>query len=412
MVKAEKQFRLSALLAIFVLLTVLLAVINCVSLTMAAADADELTQRIAERNGVLTGTADSSSGEPSQDPFREPWRRPWQVFGPMGPTSPDLDSSLRYFTASFTPEGEPVGMVAYSISALTEEEAMTLARSLLGKTAGWKNNIYRYLVYECRGLTYVTVIDQGRELVTAYRILLISLIGEVLCLVISWFVLAAVGRRLFAPLEEADRKQKQFISAANMEFRLPITVIGAETELLEKEHGPDDRTRSIRRQLKKMDDLTGRLESLTIYEEADTAKEDVSLSAMLQTQMEIADERFVEKGLTLRSDIEPDVMIEAYPEAMKRMVNELIDNAILYSVTGASFRLRRESERIILTTENDTDLRDGEYDQVFDRFTTLENAVEGAVGLGLSTVKEIVKKHDGRATAWVKGGVFTVRITL
>ena len=49
--KAEKKFRIYAILVIFVLLTVLLAVINTVNFTMAAEDADRLTQAISERQG-------------------------------------------------------------------------------------------------------------------------------------------------------------------------------------------------------------------------------------------------------------------------------------------------------------------------------------------------------------------------
>lgn len=410
MLKAEKKFRLSAWIAIFVLLTVLLAVINSVSMTMAAADADEITQRIAERYGVLGASA---SGEPGGQPGGQPQWRPGTRFGPMGPTSPEVDYSVRYFTAAFTAEGEPAGMVAYSVSALTEAEAVSLAQGLLGRSSGWVNGTYRYLVYECRGQTYVTVIDQGREMLASYRILMISLIGEILCLVICWFVLKAAGRRWFRPLEDADRKQKQFIAAANREFRLPITIISAETELLEKEYGSDERTLSIRRQMKKMDDLTGRLESLTIFEEARPQEETISLSEVLNTQLAIAEERFREKELAVKTeDIRPDVMLKADPEAMKRMANELIDNVVRYAVSGAAFRLERENDRIILMVQNDTELRDGEYDQVFDRFTTLDNAAEDAVGLGLSAVKDIVKSYDGRASAWVKDGVFSVKITL
>ena len=62
---------------------------------------------------------------------------------------------------------------------------------------------------------------------------------------------------------------------------------------------------------------------------------------------------------------------------------------------------------------NDTNLPDGTVDQVFDRFTRLDNAkdIPGA-GLGLSHVKEIVKAHNGRASAKVEYGVFTLRISL
>ena len=62
---------------------------------------------------------------------------------------------------------------------------------------------------------------------------------------------------------------------------------------------------------------------------------------------------------------------------------------------------------------NDTDLPPKSVEQVFDRFTRLDNAegVPGA-GLGLSHVKEIVRAHNGRISAKVADGVFSVRVSL
>jgi len=67
---------------------------------------------------------------------------------------------------------------------------------------------------------------------------------------------------------------------------------------------------------------------------------------------------------------------------------------------------------VILETQNDTDLPDGSVDQVFDRFTTLANASEEDLGMGLAYVKDIVKAHKGRVTAAVANGTFTLRIAL
>ena len=414
--KAEKQFRLTALVAILVLLTVLLAVINIVSFSMTTTDADEMTQRIADQNGRIDASGSgelSPSNEPAPGAGGWNWRfGPAGVFGPMGPTSPDTEASIRYFTAKFSPEGQFMGMEAFAMSAVTEEEAQEWAATLLKKTTGWTNGSYRYRVYENGAMTFVTVIDQSRELLASYRILVISVIGEILCLIIAYFVLKYVGRRLFAPLEEADAKQKKFVAGANRELRLPLTIINADTELLEREHGPDDHTRSIHRQVRKMEELVSRIETLSIFNEPESERYEVALSDLLRASLDEAAERFQARSLTLRTDIAPNVCLKASAESMKRMVDELIDNALRYASGDVSFQLFKESERIILLTENATALPDGSYDNVFDRFTTLDNAPDDAAGLGLAAVKEIVKSHDGRASARVANGVFTVRIAL
>ncbi len=417
--KAERKFRLTAILAIFVLLTVLLAVINIVSFTMTTDDADEITQRIADQGGRLEALASEEpavSGEPAPGGWGDfrfrPGQGPFGRFGPMGPTSPDTEASIRYFTAKFSPEGQYLGMEVFAMSAVTQEEAQEWAENLIHESTGWTSGNYRYRVYEHDMLTYVTVIDQGREMLASYRILIISVIGEILCLVIAYFVLKAVGRRLFAPLAEADAKQKKFVANANRELRLPLTIINANTELIEREHGPDDRTRSIHRQVRKMDELVSRIETLSIFDVEDKQRYDVALSDLLRASLDGAADRFAERSLTLHTEITPDIHLQASAEGMKRMVDELIDNAVRYAEGDVTFRLSREAERIILRAQNGTSLPDGSYDNAFDRFTTLDNAPADAVGLGLAAVKSIVKTMDGRASAWASHGVFTVRIAL
>ena len=83
-----------------------------------------------------------------------------------------------------------------------------------------------------------------------------------------------------------------------------------------------------------------------------------------------------------------------------------------FSLTKAHFKLKNENGVILIQAQNDTYLPDGPADQAFDRFTTLQNAKEGDDGLGLSYVKQTVKAHNGRASAAVSGGIFTLRITL
>lgn len=412
---AEKKFRLTAILSIFILMTVLLSVINIVSFTMTSSDADEITQRIADRRGSLQNVSPAASAEPAASAAAaqpQPWRAPLGRFGPMGTNSPELDESVRYFTAAFTQDGESAGLVAYKISAVTEEEAVEWAKGLIRESTGWTSGTYRYRVYRTSDLIYVTVIDQGREMLSSYRILLISLIGDALCLVISFFVLRLVGKRLFEPLEEADRKQKKFIAGANREFRLPLTIIDANAELIERASGPDDRTRSIHRQVKKMEALIARLETLAIFDEPYKSRSEVALSDLLRARLDQAAERFQANGLNLNTEIAPDVTLSADPEAMKRMVDELIENAQRYALTSVTFRLGKEGDRVLLSTANDAELPDGQYDQVFDRFTTLDNASPGAAGLGLAGVRDVVKAHAGRVSAGCAGGVFTICIAL
>ncbi|MBR3423001.1 MAG: HAMP domain-containing histidine kinase [Clostridia bacterium] len=407
--KAEKKFRLYAILVIFVLLTTLLAVINGVNFTMVASDADMLTQTLADRQGSFErkekapGDMQTQPDQPREKDFR---------MGPMGPDSPEMNESLRYFTVAFSGKGEKVETVAFHISAVTEEEAGEWASGLIKQNTGWTRGTYRYRVYKDRGTVYVTVIDQGRELLPSFRILIISAIGEVLVLLIGWFVLLAIGRNIYAPLEEADRKQKIFIANANREFRIPLTVIEGNTELTERKYGPDDQTRSTHRQVAKMNELVDKLGSVGIFDEEKMSAAEISLSEVLAAALDREKADFSSRGIELTADIAPDVKVKADPEGMSKLTDELVGNALKFALTKAHFKLKNENGVILIQAQNDTDLPDGPADQAFDRFTTLQNAKEGDAGLGLSYVKQAVKAHNGRASAAVSDGIFTLCITL
>ncbi|MBR3639990.1 MAG: HAMP domain-containing histidine kinase [Clostridia bacterium] len=407
--KAEKKFRLYAILVIFVLLTTLLAVINGVNFTMVASDADMLTQTLADRQGSF----ERKDNAPEDRQFQpdQPREKDFRM-GPMGPDSPEMNESLRYFTVAFSGKGEKVETVAFHISAVTEEEAGEWASGLIKQNTGWTRGTYRYRVYKDRGTVYVTVIDQGRELLPSFRILIISAIGEVLVLLIGWFVLLAIGRNIYAPLEEADRKQKIFIANANRECRIPLTVIEGNTELTERKYGPDDQTRSTHRQVAKMNELVDKLGSVGIFDEEKMSAAEISLSEVLAAALDREKADFSSRGIELTADIAPDVKVKADPEGMSKLTDELVGNALKFALTKAHFKLKNENGVILIQAQNDTDLPDGPADQAFDRFTTLQNAKEGDAGLGLSYVKQAVKAHNGRASAAVSDGIFTLCITL
>jgi len=399
--KVEKRFRLYAILVIFILLTVLLAVINVTNFTMVAQDADRTTQMIADRAGSLEGMVPLIPGERD---FR---------MGPMGPDSPETGSSARYFTIAFSDKGKESVTVAYRISAVSEEEAHQWAAELRKQETGWTRGTYRYRVYKVGDRKFVTVVDFGAELLPSYRILVISAVGEILCLVIGWFLLLLIGKKVYAPIEEADRKQRNFIRNADREFRLPLTVISGNTELLERRYGPDDETISTRRQLARLNGLVDRLGSMGIIEDEQGSSADIPLSDLLQEAIGQKEGACSSRGLQVTTDIEPGTTLRGKPEDMRKAVDEIVLNAVEYALTKAEFILRNENGHILLETRNDTTLADGPADQVFDRFTVLENGKkEEGAGLGLAYVKDIVKAHKGRVSAMVSGGIFILRVTI
>ena len=435
MKKPETRFLWTATAAVFLSLTILMGIINMVNFTMASEDADHITEMLAHRQGSfdqgLTAPdgsmppqanesfpngQDSSAFQNQPDDALKKDDRFLNGFpgrmGPMGPDSPETGSSMRYFTVSFGQNGEDAQPVAYKISAVTEEEALIWAKSLMNESTGWTHGTYRYRIYTQNDRIYVTVIDQGREMISCYRILIISGIGIAAGTLISFLILRLVSKKLFGPLEEADRRQRQFLAQAEKEFKVPLTVISADTELIERENGPSEKTRSIHRQVKQMNALVKDLGKLSIRQDEETLSV-ISLSNLLQEEIDHKAARLSAKGITFTTSIAPDIEIKADPQVISRMLDEITDNLVKYALTTVRFSLQKEHERVQLIIENDAALKAGSCDQVFDRFTKLSNAAEEEIGLGLSYVKDAILSLGGRISAEVdENSIFRLLIAL
>ncbi len=448
--QVRKRFVLLAALSVFVLLAVLLSIINGVNFTMAAVDADEITRKLELKQGVFerpesfrNGTPESTSAAPREimdgvqpeetappdgvqpgngqgiRPGNEPGGNPARRergprVGPMGPDSPELAASTRYFTYAFDDNGESE-RVAFEMTAVSEEDAESWADSLRfrGKT-GWTRTTYRYRVYlSDDGREFVSVIDQGRELLPSLRILLISVIGGLFSVIVSYFALLSVSGRLFKPLEEADRKQEIFIADVEKDFKVPLTILDADVEIMEKENGENEQTLSMHRQIKRMASLVKDLSALALFDRNDLEPTELNLSEFARAAADGWREKYQDKGVSLESEIEDHVTIHGDGASVASLLDELLDNALKFGKSNAKISVKTRESRVEIAVSNDTDLPSRGMEEIFDRFTRLENAKnQPGAGLGLSHVREITRAHNGRVSAKTANGVFTLRVRL
>ena len=365
-------------------------------------------------NNAPDNTDNATPNNAPDDPGRNRQRhKRGPRIGPMGPDSPETTASTRYFTYAFDENGNSE-RIAFQLSAVSEEDAQSWADSLRRtQQTGWTRTTYRYRVYHSGGWDFVTVIDQGRELLPSFRILIISVIGGLLGVAVSYLFLLSVSERLFKPLEEADRKQKRFIADVEKDFKVPLTVMDADAEILEKEHGESEQTLSIHRQIRRMASLVRDLSALAIFDDEDFEAAELDLSGFARAAADTWRGKFAEKGITLATEVGDGIAVQGDGASLAALFEELLDNALKFGKSTATLSVKQDNNRVEIVLSNDTDLPPKSVEQVFDRFTRLDNAegVPGA-GLGLSHVKEIVRAHNGRIGAKVADGVFSVRVSL
>ena len=406
--KLRKKFIITALISVFALLTAILLVINFVNFSMVSDQADRILEQLATEGGAFR----EMDGQPQMG---APQDR--QDMRPMGPNSPELRNTTRYFTVDFDQEGN-VMRVDLHMNAVNEAQATEWAAKLLGKKGGWTNTYYRYKVWTNDAGTHITVIDQGRELSPSYRVLIASCIGVAVGMLITLFVLLGISKIVVSPIEQSDRRQKRFIRDAAVEIKNPIMTIDANRHLLVQREGDTEETKSIEHEVKHLTKVVQGLDSLLLLEESDMSRgfNHVDLSALVREICAAYRQNFESEGKKLTIDVEDGVTMSGDPKQLGELMNICLDNALMYSKSQATVSLKRNGERKSIVVQNDAHIaEEGPMDSVFERFyrseEVRESGIDGA-GLQLSIAKEIVSKHGGRILAEGKKGLFELKIEL
>lgn len=392
----RKKFILVSMCSMLVVLLGIVGGILAAGYRRIAERADHVLQMLAENNGEF----------PFEDMERKPPEKPVRTQKDFH-LSPELPYETRYFSVIYDEEGTVLETKTGNIAAVQEADAETYGYAVWkkGKTKGFYGN-YRYLIQKKTEPMGIFV-DCSRELDSFYVLLrasiFLSFLGSSMVLILVLFF----SKRVFRPVAESYEKQKQFITDAGHELKTPLTIIDANTEVLEMTGGENEWTASIRKQVKRLTKLTQQMVALTRMEEGNGQKEMCMLC--ISQVIEEAAEPFCQvaenEGKKLLLSIEPGIQGNANEMLLYQLVSLLLDNALKYSLPESSISLtfRKKGKRVELVVSNETDMvSKGDLDILFERFYRTDasrNSETGGSGIGLSVAKAIVQSHKGRIHA-------------
>ena len=405
----RKKFILVAMLSTMLVLTAIMGVVNFSNYREMLDRADEMTALLEQNDGKFPE-------EPSrheQDDTETPPAKPENDEKDKSRFSVETPFETRYFTVTVDENGEVTDCDLDRIAAVDEEtaEEYTQTAQQKNKTTGFQG-IYRYRVTETEDGAKYVFLDCRRE-ISNFRTVLVTTISVSLLGLAAVFVLVVIfSRMVFRPVEESIQKQKRFITDASHELKTPLTIIDANTEVMEMESGESQWTKSTRKQIQRLSGLVQQLVTLSRLDEEKGLEEKCefnlseAVSECVQPYESLAQTR--EKNLTL--NIEEDITYTGDERSIRQLAGILMDNAVKYSSENGNITLtlKKKGKKIFLEVYNDADdLPQGKLDVLFERFYRLDssrNSGTGGSGIGLSVAKAIVQAHKGKITAENKNG--------
>lgn len=222
--------------------------------------------------------------------------------------------------------------------------------------------------------------------------------------------------------EDANKAKSRFLAAASHDLRQPLhtlSLYSAALKLRATDGGVGEIARSINKALSSLNALVDSLLDISKLDAGVVRPEPQRVSVRALIERVEADFRPVarEKGLEFR--VAPvDVDVDSDPVLLERVVRNLVDNALKYTIAGSVTLSGELDENMVRITVRDTGqgIPEGERERIFEEFYQIGNPERDrseGLGLGLAIVRRLarllglkvkLKSEPGR------GSVFSVKL--
>ena len=234
-------------------------------------------------------------------------------------------------------------------------------------------------------------------------------------------------RRLKESTEEKnliEKENKELISNISHDLKTPITAVKGYVEGIMDgvADTPEKMDRYVRTIYNKTNEMDHLINELTFYSKIDTNRIPYTFSKLNVEDYfsDCAEEVGLEletKGIELvyANYVENDVVVIADGEQIRRVIHNIIGNAIKYMDKKRGIiqiRVKDVGDFIQVEIEdNGKGIGAKDLPYIFDRFYRTDisrNSSKGGSGIGLSIVKKILENHGGKVWATSREGIGTI----
>jgi signal transduction histidine kinase len=238
--------------------------------------------------------------------------------------------------------------------------------------------------------------------------------------------LARAFNALLARLARSAENQRDFMADASHELRTPVSVIkNAADVTLDRQTRDEEEYREALTIIKEQSRrLTRLVEDMFVLARADAngqgiALRPIDLSALVADCSRAAAVIAASKQIHLSTQIASTQMVVGNDDLLRRLVMNLLDNALQYTPAGGSVKVtvaRTGSRVTIAVADTGSGIPLHERERIFERFVRLDTArtASAGAGLGLPIARWIARRHGGTLAVGERdggGSVFTFEMT-
>jgi len=280
-------------------------------------------------------------------------------------------------------------------------------------TAGDRHYLSRHEVIN-DGRTVYVLVDVSRNITVLETFRRNAVVDSSVAMVIMLFLAVVFSGWITRPIARAKESQQEFFAAVSHDLRTPLTIILANSGILEEFSGIDPVLtqchNNIRVEAEHMRQMTSNMLDHLSFEDIIANKnmvvmESVNMEPLVMKSIRSFEPFYNEHGRKIQHDIAKDLWVRGNELDLDRVVGILLDNALKYSDEASEICIRlwpENSRAVHLDVRSESEPMDrktrAKIFQPFYRADTSRND-RNSYGLGLSTAKNIIKFHGGKIRA-------------
>lgn len=241
----------------------------------------------------------------------------------------------------------------------------------------------------------------------------------ILCL-ISVLAASILANNAVKPLDEAYRKQKEFVSDASHELKTPLSVLLTYIEILQQQPQNAKALQVMKDETKNMSGLIENLLALTRLENTEKpTTQELNAADIIIPLVERLNTVHKDRKQPIKIICSKDIKVKMSQQHFERLLTILLDNALKYTPADKEILIKAatgEHNVKIEIADQGIGIKNDDLPHIFERFYHADkgrNRQNGGFGLGLSLALDIVQKYKGRIkvqSEFGKGTTFFINL--